>query len=96
MYEIHKNKIYKLKVWLGIIPSILSCIYVYKGVTNTYIWDSFSLFMLSLGFFFPLYTLYYFVKYFDKINKNVVFRIDNYGISLCPNRNEGVFIPWEK
>lgn len=96
MYEIHKNKIYKLEVWLGIIPSILSCIYVYKGVINTYIWDSFSLFMLSLGFFFPLYTLYYLVKYFDPQNKYVVFRIDNYGIFLCPNKNESVFIPWEK
>ena len=52
--------------------------------------------MTSLGFGYPLYTLYYLVKYFDKKNNYVVFKIDNDGIFLCPNRNENVFIPWEK
>ena len=96
MYVINRNKIYKLHVWLGIIPSILSFVYVYRILTHIYVWDSFSLFMTSLGVGYPLYTLYYLVKYFDKKNNYVVFKIDNYGIFLCPNKNENVFIPWEK
>jgi len=52
--------------------------------------------MTSLGLGYPLYTLYYLVKYFDKKNNYVVLKIDNYGIFLCPNRNENVFISWEK
>ena len=96
MYAINRNKGYKLHVWYGIIPSILSLVYVYLALTRTDIWDSVSIFMTSLGFVYPLHTLFYATKYFDKKNDYIILKIDDDGIFLCPNRNEHVFIPWGK
>ena len=96
MYAINRNKTYKLRVWFGLIPSIPSLVYVYLSLTRVDVWDSFSIFMMSLGFGYPLYTLFYTIKYFDKRNNYDVFKIDDDGIFLRPNRNEHVFIPWGK
>lgn len=103
MYEIRKNKYHKLQVCLGIIPSVLSCVLIYQIITHTYNrWDSYSLLGLLLGILFPLFTLYHLIKYFDKKNNCVVFKIDDNGIllhsaknDLFSVKNEDVFIPWE-
>lgn len=104
MYEIRKKKYHKLQVCLGIIPSILSCVLIYQIIAHTYYrWDSYRLLGLFLGILFPLFTLYHLIKYFDKKNNYVVFKIDDYGILLHSVKNdsfhiknEDVFIPWEK
>ena len=92
MYAINRNKIYKLRVWFGIIPSTLCLVYVFLILTHVTEWDPSSIFLFG----FPFYTLFYTIKYFDKRNNYVVFKIDDDGIFLCPNRNEHVFIPWGK
>lgn len=97
MYEIRRKDYHKQQIWEGIIPSILSFVWIYLVIPDScYKWDLTILFMLSLGFIFPLYTLFHLIKYIDKKNNYVVCKIDDYGIFLCPKVNEGVFIPWEK
>ena len=92
MYAINRNKTYKLRIWFGLIPSTLCLVYVFLILTHVTEWDPSSIFLFG----FPFYTLFCTIKYFDKRNNYVVFKIDDDGIFLRPNRDEHVFIPWGK
>ncbi len=96
MYTIERKDYYKICIYLLIACYIIVegiCIYAYIAyppqrlcTTDSFI---FLLFCIIL-------ILYYLIKYFRKDLNFTVLRIDDNGIYLCPKKNEGVFIPWEK
>ncbi len=95
MYKIERKDYYKLCIYIGIVNCIIFGALLYSSIT--YALHGLSLdFSFLLSLFAVIFTLFYLIKYYRKDFNFTVLRIDDYGIFLCPQKDEGVFIPWEK
>lgn len=95
MYTIERKDYYKICIYFGIVNFIIavSCLYVFiTSVAHGFCLEGSFIYLL----FSIILILYYLIKYFRKDLNFTVLRIDDNGIYLCPKKNEGVFIPWEK
>lgn len=94
MYTIYRKDYYKKGITSGIKACVAIGIPVFIAI---FVYNIHNNEMEIMVFaFFVLFTLYFFIKFYSKSQDFLVLRIDEDGIFLCPRKDEGVFVSWDK
>lgn len=95
MYTIYHNSYYKLNMKAGTIFTI-SMLTLFIFVKSTVINSIYFDILIGLIAFGITCTIYCIVKCYNEKNNFIVLRVDEQGIFLCPQKDKGTFMPWDK